>query len=101
MVTEPTASTTTVTTELPNDDERVRRARAYLAKLPPAIEGNGGDRQTHAATCYLVREFAPDVAAALPLLKEYNARCVRAPNARGMDFAHPERPRLTPPRLRF
>lgn len=65
-----------VSPELPNRNERVRRARTYLAKLPPAIEGQGGDRQTYAAACVLVRDFALDVNAALPLLMEYNTRCV-------------------------
>lgn len=52
-----------------------RRARAYLAKLPPAIEGQGGDKQTFIVACRLVRGFGLSPDDALPLLQEYNQRC--------------------------
>jgi hypothetical protein len=52
-----------------------RRARAYLVKLPPAVEGQGGDKQTFAAACHLVVGFDLSPADALPLLREYNERC--------------------------
>ncbi|MCL2450341.1 MAG: virulence-associated E family protein, partial [Polyangiaceae bacterium] len=54
-----------------------RRARAYIAKIPPAIAGAGGHAQTFAAA----RVVAGIVAAGLPesigfsLLCEYNATC--------------------------
>jgi hypothetical protein len=51
-----------------------KRARAYLAKLPPAIEGQGGDQQTFTAACTLVVGFGLSPDDALPLLKEYNRR---------------------------
>lgn len=48
------------------------RARAYLAKLPPAVAGNGGHAATFAAACRLV-EFGLGYEAAWPLLCEWNA----------------------------
>lgn len=47
------------------------RARAYLAKLPPAVAGQGGHAATFAAACRLV-EFGLSYEAALPLLCEWN-----------------------------
>jgi hypothetical protein len=54
----------------------VERARRYLAAVPPAIEGCGGDAHTFALVCKLVRGFALDDATALALLTEWNAGCV-------------------------
>jgi len=53
-----------------------KRARAYIAKLPAAIEGQGGDKQTFAAACHMVIGFGLSPADALPLLREYNQRCM-------------------------
>jgi hypothetical protein len=47
------------------------RARAYLAKLPPAIAGNGGHAATFAAACRLV-EFGFAFEQAAPLLAAWN-----------------------------
>lgn len=47
------------------------RAVAYLAKLPPAVAGNGGHRATFAASCRLV-EFGLTMDQALPLLAAWN-----------------------------
>lgn len=53
----------------------IDRARKYLAKLPPAISGQGGhDRAFHAA-CVLVLGFELPENAAYSLLCEYNATC--------------------------
>ena len=35
----------------------VERARKYLAAIPPAIQGSGGDRHTYTTCCKLVRDF--------------------------------------------
>ena len=52
------------------------RARAYLAKLPPAVAGQGGHAATFAAACRLV-EFGLSFEAALPLLCDWNvAHCL-------------------------
>ena len=50
----------------------VERARKYLAKVPPAISGQGGHDQTFHAACVLVLGFALDRGAALELLHEWN-----------------------------
>ena len=47
------------------------RARAYLAKLPPAVAGNGGHRATFAAACRLV-EFGLTIEQAAPLFAAWN-----------------------------
>ncbi len=60
--------------ELPVDLER--RALAYLAKLPPAISGQGGHPATYAAATALVHGFGLDPELALSLLMDhYNPRC--------------------------
>lgn len=56
-------------------DAITTRARAYLATLPPAIQGQGGSRQTFRAACVLVLGFSLSPTIALPLLQEYNDRC--------------------------
>lgn len=63
-------------TELPPDDVRVKRARAYLATMPPAIQGQNGSGATYAAACAVVHGFAlgPDAGLRL-LLDDYNPRC--------------------------
>jgi predicted P-loop ATPase len=66
---------TPVRSDDPGDLER--RARAYVAKMPPAISGSGG----HTATFAVGRALAGFVHKGLPqsiawaLLVEYNARC--------------------------
>ena len=51
------------------------RARNYLAKMPPAIAGQGGHNTTMDAAVVLVRGFALSKPDALELLQEYNSRC--------------------------
>lgn len=57
-------------------DHLLRRASAYLGKLPPAIAGQNGHTTTFRAAIILVRRFGlpPDAALHL-LLTEYNPRC--------------------------
>lgn len=50
----------------------VDRARRYLAKLPPAIDGSGGHSATFHAACVLVHGFDFGEADALSLLSEWN-----------------------------
>lgn len=52
-----------------------RRARAYLEKVPPAVEGQGGDRATFAVACILENDFALPFSVAWPLLLEWNKKC--------------------------
>jgi hypothetical protein len=56
-------------------DQTAALARAYVAKMPPAVRGEGGDKQTYAVACVLVIDFALQPGQALPLMLEYNARC--------------------------
>jgi len=58
-------------------DQRVNRARNHiLYKIPAAIEGSGGSRQTMFASNDLVLGFELDYQDALTLLKVYNERCL-------------------------
>ena len=51
-----------------------RRARAYLAAMPPAVSGRGGHGQTFDAACRAV-ERCYDIEDAWEVLCEYNQRC--------------------------
>lgn len=53
-----------------------RRAKLWLAKRDPAIEGSGGDTQTFTTACGLVRGFRLSDGEALELLREWNTGCV-------------------------
>jgi hypothetical protein len=55
--------------------DRVKRARRYLARVPPAIAGDHGDVHTYRVCCRLVRGFALGDHEALTVLTEWNARC--------------------------
>lgn len=55
--------------------DAVDRARRYLARVPPAIEGAHGDLRTFQICCRLVRGFGLSDADALRLLTEWNAEC--------------------------
>ena len=57
------------------DDVR-ERARKYLAAIPPAVAGNGGDAATFRVCCRLVRGFALHDEEALSVLEEWNNGCV-------------------------
>lgn len=52
------------------------RARAYVEKMPSAIQGSHGDNQTLAVANLLVWDFALDESKALVILREYNSRCI-------------------------
>lgn len=62
--------------EAPPSAETLALARAHLAKLPPAISGDGGSVTTFKAALALAWGFGLGDADALPLLQEYNAKCV-------------------------
>ncbi len=51
--------------------EVLKRARAYLAKVPAPQIGHGSDRQTFIAACHLVRGFALSELDAIDLLWEW------------------------------
>ncbi len=52
------------------------RASAYLAKMPVAMSGQGGDCATFAAAQALVKGFSLSVEEALPLLQAWNQGCL-------------------------
>ena len=57
-------------------EQAIRRASAYLARMPAAISGQGGHSQTYAAATALVHGFELDPVDAMRLLQtEYNPRC--------------------------
>jgi hypothetical protein len=61
----------------PAGDALVRRAAAYLDRIPPAISGQGGHSQTYAAATAMVHGFGLDPETAFRLLWErYNPRCI-------------------------
>lgn len=53
----------------------VERARAYIARMPAAISGHGGNETTFRVACAAVNDFNLPAADALALLEEYNLRC--------------------------
>ncbi|MFN9132653.1 MAG: bifunctional DNA primase/polymerase, partial [Phycisphaerales bacterium] len=60
----------------PAGDAVLRRAAAYLDRIPPAISGSGGHSQTYTAATAMVHGFALDPEAAFSLLWDrYNPRC--------------------------
>lgn len=61
---------------LPPVERRVERARRYLARVPPAVSGSGGDRLTFYVACVLAVGFALPPEEAWPLLVEYSGRCL-------------------------
>ncbi len=57
-------------------DALLRRAAAYLNRIPPAISGSGGHSQAYAAATATVHGFGLDPEAAFSLLWDrYNPRC--------------------------
>jgi len=59
--------------------ELIERARRYLSRMEPAIEGSHGSDRTFAAAAVLVHGFALDKEAALALLREWNGTHCRPP----------------------
>jgi hypothetical protein len=51
------------------------RILAYLAAIPGAISGNGGDEQTYKVACELVNGWALTAEQAMPYLQAYSAKC--------------------------
>jgi putative DNA primase/helicase len=59
-----------------NDQERlIERARAYVARMPGAISGQGGHEATFRAALALVKGFSLNTGTALDILRDYNTRC--------------------------
>lgn len=63
-------------TDLPALDRRIVRARAYLARMPGAIQGQNGSGATYEAACAVVHGFGLGADAGFALLwNDYNPRC--------------------------
>lgn len=56
-------------------DERLDRARAYLARVPGAIRGQGGWKHTNGVIVNVVRGFALSEFEAFELFMDWNASC--------------------------
>lgn len=70
------ASNDTQRSALPDGDRNIiSRARAYLVKVSPAIEGEHGDAHTLSTACRIVRGFDLPKETAVELLMEWNAGC--------------------------
>ena len=63
-------------TSPPSHDDRLGRAAAYLAKIPPAVSGERGHDRTFHAACILVQGFDLSIDEAKPLLQQWNERCI-------------------------
>jgi len=55
---------------------KVWRARKYVEKMPPAVQGQGGHTQLLRVCNILVHKFRLDDADCRDILMDYNARCV-------------------------
>jgi hypothetical protein len=53
----------------------VRRARAYLSKVPGAVQGENGDTATYQVACMLVRDFGLPFDEALSVFLDWNKTC--------------------------
>jgi hypothetical protein len=58
-----------------SQSDKLKRALAYLAEVPPAIEGQHGDQHTFTKVCSIVRGFDLAEAEALEALQDWNSRC--------------------------
>ncbi len=55
--------------------ERMAQAKTHLERLPPCVEGQGGDAQLFKVACLLVEGFGLQSDEAAEVLEDYNARC--------------------------
>jgi hypothetical protein len=53
-----------------------RVARAYVQRLGPAVEGNGGDSLTYRVACLLFRDFGLSWTEGMDIFREWNNDCV-------------------------
>jgi hypothetical protein len=60
---------------VPSREQVLKRATAYMERVPGAVSGAGGHQQTWAAALSAVRGFDLDYGEAMSLLGEYNRRC--------------------------
>ncbi len=53
----------------------VERARKYVAKMPPAISGQGGSNDAFSVACKLIIGFGLTTEQAYPIFREYSDQC--------------------------
>lgn len=58
-----------------NAEVMVRRARAYVATIEPAVSGQAGHNRTFRVACTLVQKFGLTAEQAWPILVEFGERC--------------------------
>lgn len=58
-----------------NKPDLTTRIRAFLAKCPPSVSGEGGHNRTFAVACALVNGFALSESDAYAFLSEWNTKC--------------------------
>jgi hypothetical protein len=69
--------------------ERIKRASAYLAMMPGAVQGSGGDLLTYKTACRL-RDFGLNFDECLTLMmSEFNPRCFDPRTGRYNSWSHP------------
>lgn len=73
----------------------MKRARAYAAKMPPAISGSGGHSATMAVARACATGFGLSDGEILDVLREFNARC--SPPWSEKELAHKAREAATKP----
>jgi hypothetical protein len=59
----------------PRDTDKVLRARKYVERMGPSIEGQRGDDHAFRVAAYLVNDFALDEDQALAILQDWNRTC--------------------------
>jgi len=59
-----------------SDQQAIKMARKYVAKMPAAVSGQGGHDRTYAVVCKLVIGFDLTIEQAMPILRKYNERCM-------------------------
>ena len=59
----------------PDRDKVLKRARAYVTKMDPAISGEGGHGKTFRVACELVIGFGLSTFESMEIMREYNQRC--------------------------
>lgn len=59
----------------PKEKDKYDQAQRYLAKVPGAVQGSGGDVHTYVVACRMVRGFDLSDDEALALMRVWNLRC--------------------------
>ena len=60
----------------PATEAIIEHCRHEVARRKPAIEGQGGDKQTFAVSCLIFYHWGLSVSEGRPIFDEYNARCL-------------------------